>query len=65
MRPVTKSDTFVSLSDEGVSISGADASNGSPLKGDYVARNPANHDDMWLVAAAYFNDNFTEASNGN
>ena len=26
--------------------------------GDMIARNPKNHDDQWLVAAAYFADNF-------
>ena len=25
---------------------------------DMIARNPKNHDDQWLVAAAYFADNF-------
>lgn len=42
----------------GVSVSEADRSNGSPLPGDKIARNPKNHDDRWLVAAAYFADNF-------
>jgi hypothetical protein len=41
-----------------VSICGADASNGSPKLGDKIARNPANHDDRWLVAKAYFEANF-------
>lgn len=42
----------------GVSISNADAANGSPRRGDWIARNPKNHADMWLVAAQYFYDNF-------
>lgn len=40
-----------------VSISQADLDNGSPKLGDMIARNPKNHDDKWLVAEAYFNDN--------
>jgi hypothetical protein len=41
-----------------VSVSHADAANGSPKLGDKIARNPANHDDKWLVAKAYFEANF-------
>jgi hypothetical protein len=41
-----------------VSISAPDRENGSPKEGDMIARNPANHDDQWLVAAAYFAANF-------
>jgi hypothetical protein len=41
-----------------VSISAADQEAGSPKEGDMIARNPKNHDDMWLVAQAYFRDNF-------
>jgi len=41
-----------------VSISEADRLCGSPRLGDMIARNPKNHDDMWLVAEAYFGDNF-------
>lgn len=41
-----------------VSISQADREAGSPKPGDMIARNPKNHDDQWLVAAAYFADNF-------
>lgn len=43
---------------ERVSISAADRDAGSPKAGDMIARNPVNHDDQWLVAAAYFADNF-------
>jgi len=48
------------LSDR-VSISAADREAGSPKVGDMIARNPANHADQWLVAAAYFAANFEEA----
>ena len=41
-----------------VSISSEDRKNGSPKEGDMIARNPANHDDMWLVARDYFIENF-------
>lgn len=40
-----------------VSISDADKENGSPKKGDMIARNPKNHNDRWLVAKKYFDDN--------
>ena len=43
-----------------VSISSEDLKNGSPKPGDMVARNPKNHDDQWLVAEKYFEDNFEE-----
>lgn len=42
----------------GVSVSEADREAGSPQAGDKIARNPKNHADRWLVAAAYFADNF-------
>lgn len=42
----------------GVSISIPDTAAGSPKTGDMIARNPKNHEDMWLVAAQYFADNF-------
>jgi len=41
-----------------LSISASDKENGSPKKGDMIARNPKNHEDMWLVAKQYFQDNF-------
>ena len=44
----------------GVSISEADVRAGSPKPGDKIARNPANHDDRWLVSAVYFAANFEE-----
>jgi hypothetical protein len=40
-----------------VSISPEDLKNGSPRVGDMIARNPLNHDDKWLVAEKYFNEN--------
>lgn len=43
---------------ERVSISPADRDAGHPKEGDMIARNPKNHDDQWLVAKDYFNDNF-------
>ncbi len=43
---------------ERVSISAPDCENGSPKEGDMIARNPANHDDQWLVAKDYFEANF-------
>jgi hypothetical protein len=44
-----------------VSVSAPDEEAGSPKVGDMIARNPKNHDDQWLVAAAYFADNFEPA----
>jgi hypothetical protein len=41
-----------------VSISQTDRDAGSPKAGDMIARNPKNHADRWLIAAAYFEDNF-------
>lgn len=45
-----------------VSVSEEDRKAGSPKVGDMIARNPKNHDDQWLVAAAYFVDNFEPVS---
>lgn len=45
-----------------VSVSAPDKEAGSPKTGDMIARNPKNHDDQWLVAAAYFADNFEPAA---
>lgn len=42
----------------GISVSEEDRKAGSPKVGDMIARNPKNHLDQWLVAAAYFADNF-------
>lgn len=43
-----------------VSISDVDRENGSPKIGDKIARNPKDHNDQWLVAAQYFQDNFEQ-----
>ena len=43
-----------------ISVSEADKDAGSPKVGDMIARNPKNHDDRWLVAQKYFDDNFEE-----
>jgi hypothetical protein len=42
----------------GVSVSAPDKEAGSPKAGDMIAANPKNSADKWLVAAAYFADNF-------
>jgi len=52
MRPYVEGEIL-----DGVSVSDADKSNGSPLLGDMIARNPKNHEDKWLVAREYFLDN--------
>lgn len=44
-----------------VSISDADLFKGSPKIGDMIALNPKNHNDQWLVAKQYFEDNFEPA----
>lgn len=48
----------------GVSVSVVDAAAGSPKQGDKIARNPANHEDRWLVAADYFAANFAPLEKG-
>ena len=53
MRPYVEGETL----DGKVSISEADLKAGSPKLGDMIARNPKNHEDQWLVAKAYFDDN--------
>lgn len=58
LRPYEPGET---LSDR-VSISAPDKEAGSPKVGDMIARNPANHDDQWLVSAAYFAANFEPAT---
>lgn len=42
----------------GISVATVDREAGSPKAGDMIARNPKDHRDQWLVAAAYFADNF-------
>jgi hypothetical protein len=46
-----------------VSISKPDRAAGSPKAGDMIARNPQDHGDQWLVAAAYFAANFEPCHN--
>ena len=41
-----------------LSISHQDSLNGSPRLGDYIARNPDNHEDIWLVAKKYVEENY-------
>lgn len=53
MRPYQRGEDM-----QGISVSAVDSENGSPVEGDMTARNPANHEDKWLVSAAYFKDNF-------
>lgn len=54
MRPFEKGERLP----DNVSISKADKEAGSPKPGDMIARNPKNHEDQWLVAQKYFEDNF-------
>jgi hypothetical protein len=56
MRPYVKGEIL----DGKVSISQADKDNKSPKVGDMIARNPKNHEDQWLVAKQYFEDNLEE-----
>ena len=46
-----------------LSISETDKENGSPKTGDMIARNPKNHDDIWLIAKDYFDENFEADDN--
>lgn len=46
----------------GVSVSDADKAAGSPKPGDWIARNPQNHDDKWLVAADFYAQNYAPAA---
>lgn len=62
LRPVTKEEIeagqLLNTQKYGISVSEADLNNGSPKEGDMIARNPKNHNDQWLVAKNYFEDNF-------
>jgi hypothetical protein len=67
MRPVSEEDvklgrliTTSTPSRRSISVSDVDLANGSPKIGDMIARNPKNHNDQWLVAKQYFEDNFEE-----
>ena len=57
LRPFEPGETL----DDRISISPADREAGSPKAGDMIARNPKNHEDQWLVSAAYFAENFEPA----
>lgn len=54
LRPYQPGETL----SERVSISASDKEAGSPKVGDMIARNPKNREDQWLVARAYFEENF-------
>jgi len=42
----------------GISVNDEDITNGSPKPGDMIARNPKKLADQWLVAKAYFEENY-------
>lgn len=46
----------------GVSISSEDRAKGSPAPGDFIARNPRNHADEWLVSGQFVADNYEPVS---
>lgn len=56
MRPFIEGENM-----SGISISDEDKNAGSPKLGDMIARNPKNHQDKWLVAKKYFEDNLEPA----
>ena len=65
LRPVTQEDIEefiengeISTNNIVISISQVDEDMGSPKIGDMIARNPKNHNDQWLVAKEYFENNF-------
>lgn len=61
LRGITLSETEITaekMRSNKISVSAEDEAAGSPKLGDMVARNPANHNDQWLVAQKYFDDNF-------
>lgn len=41
-----------------ISVSAEDKAAGSPKVGDFIARNPDNHADQWLVSAEFVNKNY-------
>ena len=49
---------------DGVSIADADRVNGSPTVGDFIARNPTDHADQWLVSAAFVAANYRARTQG-
>lgn len=40
----------------GIALSPEDVKAGSPKPGDWIARNPNNHDDKWIMSGQYFID---------
>ena len=56
MRPYVEGENLETQTPK-VSISDEDLKAGSPKDGDMVARNPKNHNDQWLVAKKYFEEN--------
>lgn len=59
LRPVTEVELLRGIDESLISVSHADKVNGSPRKGDMIARNPDNHEDQWLVSKEYFEKNFS------
>lgn len=43
---------------DGVTVGQDAIDSGSPKVGDMIARDPENHDDMWLVPESYFEANY-------
>ena len=41
-----------------IEVGVADQENGSPQIGDYIAQNPNNTNDQWLVSAKFFTENY-------
>ena len=61
LRPVSETEILdggLVLSEKGISISSYDMMNGSPKKGDMIARDPDNPSDKWLVNKEFFNNNY-------
>ncbi len=61
IRPVTKreiANRLIGYAIVGVSVSAENMLNGSPLKGDMVAKNTKNHNNQWLVSAKCVKENF-------
>lgn len=56
MRPWVKGEDMTLIT-----IAAVDREEGSPRKGDMIARNPSNYNDQWLVSKKFFEDNFEEA----
>jgi hypothetical protein len=59
LRPYEEGDDI-----DDVSVSTADRRNGSPKKGDMIARNPDDHSDQWLVARKFFRKHYVSEAGG-